>query len=126
MTDGPYSWLFTDKAQVTTAGALGGVVRWLSLRESWKNGFISVIVGGICALYLGPLATPVTDTFFGKVVLDPTSRETLSGFIVGVWGIALSGLLMDVLAARRKQLEDATLGSNTHDNQPTNDADKGA
>ena len=102
-------WLFGDKGQLAIAGALGGVVRLLTLRERlWPDGAISVIVGCLCALYLGPLAIPSLEPILGKLIVDPISRGTFSGFLIGVGGLSVSGFLIDVWRARRKFIEDQT------------------
>ncbi|KAF0137428.1 MAG: hypothetical protein FD152_479 [Xanthobacteraceae bacterium] len=96
-----FAWLLTEKAQAAVSGAMGGVVRWLSLREDWRSGFISVVVGAICSLYLGPIALPVLEPVLGKMVVDPASRAGLSGFLIGLGGIAVSGFLIDLWQAHR-------------------------
>lgn len=98
------SWLFGEKGQLATAGALGGMVRWLALREDWQSGLVSLIVGAICAVYVAPLAVPVFDSVLGKVVPSEASRAGFAGFVVGVGGIAVAGLIMDVWKARRQQI----------------------
>lgn len=94
-------WLLTEKAQAVMAGALGGVVRWLSLREDWKSGLISITVGAICSLYLSPLAIPIIEPVLGKLVIDPAARAGFSGFIMGIGGIAVAGFFIDLWNARR-------------------------
>lgn len=94
-------WLVSEKAQAAVAGAMGGVVRWLSLREDWRSGLISVVVGAICSVYLGPVALPVLEPVLGKVVVDPASRAGLSGFLIGLGGIALAGFIIDLWQAHR-------------------------
>ena len=49
----------TDAAKAVAAGAAGGIVRWVTLRQNWKEGVSSIVVGGLCALYLGPIVTPL-------------------------------------------------------------------
>lgn len=99
-----WHWLFGEKGQLAIAGALGGVVRWLSLREDWRSGVISLVVGAICAAYVAPLAIPVFDSVLGKIVPDEASRVGFAGFVIGVGGIAVAGLIMDVWKARRRQI----------------------
>ena len=108
-----WSWIISEKGQLAVAGALGGMVRWLSLREDWKSGTTSLVVGAICAVYLGPLAIPVIEPIVGKIVIDPASRAGLSGFIIGVGGIAVAGFIIDIWKARRRQAS-----INAEDKQP--------
>jgi hypothetical protein len=46
-----WSSIMTDQAKTTLAGAAGGIVRWVTLRERWQDGVASLLVGSICALY---------------------------------------------------------------------------
>jgi hypothetical protein len=109
MHEGFWAWLLADKGQLAVAGALGGVVRWLSLREDWRDGLVSITVGAICAVYLSPLAIPLFDSVLGKIVVDAAARHSFSGFLIGIGGIAVSGLVLDVWKARRRQVSTDTL-----------------
>lgn len=92
-------WMASEPGRAALAGALGGVVRWLTLRHSWKEGAVTLIVGGICAMYLGPLALPLIEPFIAKVA--PTGDAGgLSSFLIGLGGISISGLLLDVFDRR--------------------------
>lgn len=94
------AWLQGDGGRAAVAGALGGVVRWVTLRESWREGLMSLIVGAICASYLGPLVTPILEPVIGH--LTPMGDSTgFSAFVVGVGGMSISGLLIDIFRARR-------------------------
>jgi hypothetical protein len=104
MHEGFWVWLIGEKGQLAVAGALGGVVRWLSLREDWKDGLVSITVGAICAVYLSPLAIPLFDSVLGKIVVDAAARHSFSGFLIGIGGIAVSGLVLDIWKARRTQV----------------------
>lgn len=95
------AWLLSEKAQALVAGALGGVVRWLSLREDLRSGLISIAVGAICSLYLSPLAIPIVEPVLGKFVIDPSSRAGFSGFIMGIGGIAVAGFVIDLWKDRQ-------------------------
>jgi hypothetical protein len=109
MHEGFWAWLIGEKGQLAVAGALGGVVRWLSLREDWRDGLVSITVGAICAVYLSPLAIPLFDSVLGKIVVDAAARHSFSGFLIGIGGIAVSGLVLDVWKARRRQVSDEKL-----------------
>lgn len=102
MTDhGWINWLLGDKAQVILAGAAGGIVRWLTLRESWRDGIVSIVVGAICALYLGPLIEPLLEPVIGRIVVDAVRRAAFSGFMIGLGGIVVAGLVIDAWNIRR-------------------------
>lgn len=99
------TWLLGEKGQLLVAGAAGGVVRWLSLRENWRDGCISILVGAICALYLSPLAIPMIEPILSKLVVDADSRAGFSGFFIGVGGIAVAGFCIDIWRHRGKRTD---------------------
>jgi hypothetical protein len=96
--------LFGDDLQVVLAGGLGGVVRWLTLKSGWMDGLSSVIIGSICAKYLGPLCFRLLDPVLGKIIMETDSRVMLSGFLIGVGGIGVSGFIVDVWRLRSTML----------------------
>ena len=91
------------KGQTVLAGAVGGACRWLTLREDWRSGLISVCVGGALSAYGTPLVLPLIEPWLGKIVADPASIAGFSGLMIGLGGIAVTGLIMDFWksAARR-------------------------
>lgn len=102
MTDFP-NIVFGEKAQVILAGAAGGVVRWLTLRQNWKDGMVAIIVGAICATYISPLAFPILDPMLKVVISDFVQRATFAGFIVGLGGIGLAGFILDTISSFRRE-----------------------
>lgn len=92
-------WLSSDQAGLVIAGVLGGIVRWLTLRHSWQEGILTMIVGGICASYLGPLMLPLVTATIGPIA-EGADLAGLSAFLVGIAGISLAGFLIDVFDAR--------------------------
>jgi hypothetical protein len=94
-----------EKWQLLVAGALGGLVRWITLRDNWKDGLASVLVGTICALYPSPLTLPMLSPLLANVGIQPESTNGLSGFLTGIAGIAMSGLIIDFLKIRAKVLK---------------------
>lgn len=91
----------SDGASAVVAGAAGGVVRWVTLRNDWKEGFSAIIVGALCALYLGPIVTPLLEPVVGVIAPEGDSSG-FSSFVVGLGGISLSGWIIDIIRARRK------------------------
>lgn len=105
MSNWDFLGLGSDRTQLVVAGALGGLVRWLTLRDHWSDGVIAIIVGALCAAFVSPLALPALTPFLGSVGMPPDSVTGFSGFIVGVGGISVSGLLLDAWRLRRKMLK---------------------
>lgn len=101
--DSFWTWLVSEPGRAAVAGAAGGIVRWLTLHPSWKEGMATLVVGAICAIYAGPLALPIVEWSLGKV-LPPSNMEGLSAFLVGIGGLSLSGFLLDLFELRRKKL----------------------
>ncbi|MCW1920810.1 hypothetical protein NX862_18785 [Rhodobacter sp. KR11] len=94
------SWFTSDQARAALAGAAGGVVRWVTLRERWQDGFASLIVGAICALYLGPVVEPLMKPVIGDIAPNGDSSGFAS-FVVGLGGISITGMIIDLIRARR-------------------------
>jgi len=92
-----------EKGQVALAGAAGGLVRWLTLRERPLDGVIAVVIGAVSSIYLGPLAEPAINALLGTVMLEASSRSAFSGFIIGLGGTTVTGFVMDVWSARRRK-----------------------
>lgn len=111
-----FSWLANDRMQMALAGIFGGLVRWITLRVGWIDGISAIVVGGICAVYVGPLCFQLIDPVMGNLIVDPAARVGLSGFLIGVGGISVSGFLIDVWKARR------ALTSNVSKKQSTLDS----
>lgn len=73
---------------LAVAGALGGVVRWLTFKERWQDGLISIVVGAICAVYVTPWTVSLLNV--------PASEQAtnLAAFVTGVGGIGVVGFLI--------------------------------
>lgn len=100
-----FDWFGGDKAQLVLAGALGGVVRWMTLRDHWSDGLIAIFVGAICSVYLSPLALPALTPVLGAIQVAPESVIGVSGFLMGIGGITASGFVLDLWRARRRMLK---------------------
>lgn len=96
------SFIFGEKGQLLLAGAMGGVVRWMTLRDHWSDGLISVAVGGICAAFVAPAALPLLEPYIGSLNIPPESFGSLSGFLIGIGGVAVSGFFIDAWRLRSK------------------------
>jgi hypothetical protein len=99
-------WIYGDTATTALAGAAGGVVRWLTLRHDWREGLMAIVVGAICALYLGPVIEPLLEPIIGKIA-PQGDASGFSSFMTGLAGISLTGLLLDVINIRRKLIGDS-------------------
>jgi hypothetical protein len=97
-----FDFLGGDKAQLLLAGALGGIVRWMTLRDHWTDGLISMVVGALSAMYLAPAAVPALIPWFGKISVAPENVGPLSGFLLGIGGITISGLIIDAWRLYRR------------------------
>lgn len=95
--------LLSERSWTILAGALGGVVRWVTLAEGWRKGTASVIVGAICAAYLSPLVLPAMTPILGGFVGDEANRAGFSGFIIGLAGITVAGFIIDFMAMWTKR-----------------------
>ena len=98
-----WSWIMTDQAKTALAGAAGGIVRWVTLRERWQDGVASLLVGSICALYVGPFVNPLISPMIDDLAPNGDSNGFAS-FIVGLGGISIAGLLIDLIRTRTTKL----------------------
>ena len=105
-------WMFSDTSMAAIAGALGGVVRWLTLRHDWREGLMAIIVGSICAIYLGPLVEPMLAPVVGAVA-PQHDAVGFASFITGLGGISISGFILDLINFRRKQIGGGKDGPDT-------------
>lgn len=100
---GLYGWLSGPAGQLAVAGAAGGIVRSITLRERPLEGLGSLIVGMVCSIYVSPLAQVVFEPLLGKLFAKPDALSTFSGFVTGVGGMAVVGFVLDMWRARRAQ-----------------------
>lgn len=107
MSNSFMEWLFSGKGPTIIAGAMGGVVRWITLQQGTWEGISSIVVGAICAVYLTPLVLPALTPVIGSFVGDEANRAGFSGFIIGLSGITVAGFFIDFFKAwSRKNLND--------------------
>lgn len=91
-------WLGSDAGRAAIAGALGGVVRWITLRERPREAIGSLIVGSVCAIYLGPLVEPMLAPVIGKIAPKGDSAGFAS-FVVGLGGISIASFVIEIFRA---------------------------
>lgn len=106
-------WNTGADLRLIIAGALGGFVNWLTRKTSWKDGVAQIIVGAISGVYLSPLALPALAQVFGNIVATQEELSRLSGFVIGLGGVSVTGFFLDiwhkrsaVLAALMKEKEE--------------------
>lgn len=100
-----FDFLGGDKAQLLLAGALGGIVRWMTLRDHWSDGLISMVVGSLSAMYLAPLAVPSLIPVLRNISVAAENVGPLSGFLIGIGGVTVSGFVLDAWRLRRRLLK---------------------
>ncbi len=97
-------WTFWADARLALAGGLGGCVSWLTRRGSKTDGAVQIVVGAISAVYLSPIAIPAMGSVFGNIVATPEELSRLSGFVIGIGGVSVSGFILDLWHRRRAAL----------------------
>jgi hypothetical protein len=98
--------LFVTYGPLTLAGALGGVIRWWTARDSWRIAAGNVVAGAITGTYLGPAVSlmikPVAE-FTGMELQD---ARLLGAHLSGVLGVTLYSFFADIINARTAALKD--------------------
>ena len=98
MQDGSPSfveWLFTDTGRAAIAGAAGGLVRWVVTKDDPKQAAGTIVVGCVCALYLGPIANPIFAPVIGYISPEGDSSG-FSAFVIGMGGMTVAQIIMDI------------------------------
>lgn len=105
MSDDPSLWrsIFSDQPLILSFfGALGGAVRSVALRTTWREGLRVVFIGGATAFGVGVLAPMLLKPYFDG--LPPGGNQTLgaltaSAFLLGLIAVTLIERVID----RRKE-----------------------
>lgn len=100
---GFWHWLSDVGGQAMLAGAAGGLVRSITLREKWTEGLGSLVVGALCALYASPVAYAAFEPVVGRLMPGDSSIRGFSGFISGIVGMAFVGFVLDVWKSWRSR-----------------------
>lgn len=93
------AWLASEPGKAALAGAAGGLVRWITLRDSWREGVPALVVGAACAVYVAPFLEPLLSTPLGAVAPDG-DVTALAAFVTGLGGIGITGFLIDLITSR--------------------------
>ncbi len=89
-----FAWLKSVAGAAAIAGAAGGAVRAMTLKESMGQSAVSVLVGFMAASYL---SKPIAEGF-----MTGFDRESV-GFLVGIGGIAIVGFILDLIRKYRAE-----------------------
>jgi hypothetical protein len=114
---GLISLYLTEPGKAALAGALGALVRWVTLSEHWRDGVLSLRVGSICTVYLGPLVAPIPEPVIGKLTPGGDSVG-FSNLFVGSGRRSISGLIIDIFRARRADTGRTCTARKDDDAQP--------
>lgn len=95
-----WQWLGSDPGKAALAGALGGIVRWITLRDNWKEGLPALVLGAIAAVYLGPVVEPVIAAPVEGVAPD-ADTSALAAFFTGIGGVGIVGIVLDLVRWRK-------------------------
>lgn len=111
MTDDPgsvargvHSWLSGPAGQLALAGAAGGLVKSITLRERPIEGVGSLIVGVACSIYASPLTLVVFEPILNKIVTKPGALDNFAGFATGIAGMAVVGFILDLWRYRKGKI----------------------
>lgn len=86
---------------VIASGVAGGLARWITLSLSLREGLLALVIGAICAVYLGPIMLPAVRYFYSTIDL-PSDPGDLAGFLAGVGGASIIGGILDVINRKTK------------------------
>ena len=92
----------SETVKTALAGASGGIVRSLTLKQRVRDSLASAIVGALSAIYLGPVAVDLVSQWFG---IELTGDTSLAGFLTGLLGITFTGFLIDTARKHRNAVE---------------------
>lgn len=87
------------------AGAAGGVVRTLTPPHGKPWEIIpNVVIGALCAVYLGPVALGMLQSLTGVEITE--QGNNLGAFLVGLFGMTLTGFMIDALKIAREKRQE--------------------
>ena len=99
---GFWAWLASEPGKAALAGAAGGLVRWITLRDNWKEGLLGILAGSACAVFLGPIVLPVLEPVLGGISNSDEHIAGFTGFVVGLGGVGLASALIDIMQSWRQ------------------------
>lgn len=89
---------------VALAGLCGGVTRWIGEGQRfWPQGLSTVLLGLMTAIFLWPIARPLTESVTGALEMGPFEGLMFGGFVSGLTGVTLVGFVIDIMRSRRRR-----------------------
>jgi hypothetical protein len=94
-------------SSLAVSGTAGGIVRWIALKEGWRDGVGSLVCGCITAVFAGPALQPVFTMggLLGEAGLSDVQQMLFAGFCTGVCGILVTGFIIDFFKQRTGRLK---------------------
>lgn len=82
------------------AGAIGGLIRWLYHKESWRQAVSGMLIGAFVAHYISIFAGQLFESFAAWSQVDPASGRAAGAFLIGTLGTFVLQWFYDVIAKR--------------------------
>lgn len=82
------------------AGALGGAIRWVHLKEGWLQGIGSVLTGSLVGNFFWAMASRWLDGLAEASQMDPAAARGAGAFFVGLVAVWVVQYVIDF--GRRK------------------------
>lgn len=119
----PWSFLDVDRMSDAVWGGAGGVVKSLTLRERIGTLALSVVVGAVCSIKLGPVFDPLMDVALqgtvgnlvkwlwqDTVTAPKITPAHLGPFTVGILALSLVAFVLDFGRGLFKKAQDKVDG----------------
>ncbi|MCU0802751.1 MAG: hypothetical protein MUD11_13460 [Rhodobacteraceae bacterium] len=104
------AWVSGEAGRIFVAGGAGGLTRWLiSEKKTVRNGAIQVTSGAVAAHYLWPWMHAMMTAIFGPMGETADAKVT-AGYVAGLVGISAAKIIIAVVEARAKKLEEPDNG----------------
>lgn len=78
-------------AAAFVAGAAGGVIRWITLQESWKTGLATIVASCLMGGFMAPIFSPDIAELFGASILVATSFLAV---LIGIVSLTVSNVVI--------------------------------
>lgn len=102
-----WDWIRSTGGQDVVAGAVGSLVRTITLQEGLLQSLRTLAIGGPCAFYGTPIAVALFRPWMGSASED--AIHGFAGFVTGIGGAIFVGWILDIWAsfARRNTNADS-------------------